>query len=151
MKIIDISSIKIEGQKDGHWKQYRIHLISKHKIICSFWLFNSKWWFLNDGKISRLLTGTAHNGTVLSFKGYLRSVIMSFPTKRWNGWIQFKTIIITASNIRINQSCIWFLANTIPWDLTVWVANRPSLILLCKYMQKNKKHIKESKVHITDN
>lgn len=30
----------------------------------------------------RKLTGTAQIGTVLSFKGYLRSDIISFPTKR---------------------------------------------------------------------
>jgi hypothetical protein len=34
---------------------------------------------------TRARTGTDQTGMVLLFNGYLRSVIMPSPTKRWNG------------------------------------------------------------------
>ena len=71
------------------------------------------------------LTGTAHTGTVLSFKGYLRSVIISFPTKRWNGRMTFRMISITPRRTNMIQSLLWFLAREAPWDLIVY-ADVPS-------------------------
>lgn len=68
-------------------------------------------------------TGTAQNGTVLLFSGYLRSVIMSLPTNLWKGSIIFKHPSIIARSMSMNQSCMWNLATCVPWDLTVWVPN----------------------------
>lgn len=81
MKIIDISPSDINNEKD-HDRQYDCkHLtmivndnvkviIQEEKCIQMCRIIISK------------LTGTAQTGTVLLFKGYLRSVIISFPTKR---------------------------------------------------------------------
>lgn len=80
-------------------------------------------------------TGTAQKGIVLSFNGYLRSVIIPSPTKRWNGSIIFKIPSMIARTKRINQSCICVLATLAPCDLIVCLFNRSSGIFL-KQMTK---------------
>ena len=65
-------------------------------------------------------TGTPQKGTVLSCKGYLRSVIMSSPTNRWKGSIMFRPRSKPARSTSINQSCLWIFKTWTPWDLMVW-------------------------------
>lgn len=81
-------------------------------------------------------TGTAQKGIVLSFNGYLRSVIIPSPTKRWNGSIIFKTASMITRSKRINQSCICILATLAPCDLIVCTPNWISGIFLLQMTKR---------------
>lgn len=75
------------------------------------------WNWQGNTKREQYVTGTAQNGTVLSFMGYLRSVIISDPTKRWNGSIIFRTPSNTAKRISTIQSYMCRRATLDPWDV----------------------------------
>jgi hypothetical protein len=53
---------------------------------------------------TRARTGTDQTGMVLLFNGYLRSVIMPSPTKRWNGSMTLSSTSTTVRRARTAQS-----------------------------------------------
>jgi len=81
MKIIDVSPSDINNKKD-HDRQYNcknLTMIVKDNVRI---IIQEERYIYVCYILIGELTGTAQTGTVLLFSGYLRSDIISFPTKR---------------------------------------------------------------------
>lgn len=81
MKIIDVSPSEINNDKDRDRQYHCKHLAMIENDNVKVIIEEEKRIYMCRILIGKL-TGTAQTGTVLLFRGYLRSVIISFPTKR---------------------------------------------------------------------